>query len=129
MRRESVRITEEHSKRYKELANQGQGIAPAIRAIQKEFDMSHPHGGEAVRLWALRVGIEFPKAKKGIKPHTSTTVIPLKPQPDITLDQIEEFIILKIAEASEVNLLRNRLAATEAMLRNTQAELETLKRY
>lgn len=48
---------------------------------------------------------------------------------DITLDKIEEFLIAKLEDAAEVKHLRNRLAATETLLKNREIELEELKRY
>jgi len=65
MRRQAVRITEEHEKRYEKLAQGGIIVTHAINQVAKEFNLSEPHNRQAVRRWARAEGVEFKRGRKG----------------------------------------------------------------
>lgn len=124
--KQSIRISQEHKLRYIELAQRGVTGTEAVRVVSKEFEMAEPHTRSAVA--QLVKGIEKEKNTKYDRaPRGRQTTKPTNGE--LSLERVEELVIARFQEAKEVRLLRNRLAATENTLRNTQIELAQLEKY
>jgi hypothetical protein len=139
MKKESVRITPEHEKRYLELLLKDNSRSLAIDMVGKEFNLPNPHSRQTLKLWVEKwvkqgkLPSQFytgrggrPKKNMAHRPESSVLQrLPATPEEVVHLYTVLLNAAMKCPPLEEENnRLRNTLSAAEKRIRELEGKFK-----